>query len=442
MKKALILGAGMVAKPIIDYLLKTGNIFITSATRTVAKAQNILQNRSNTQAVALLVDNDADLEKVIKPADIVISLLPYTYHVKTARICLRYGIPLVTTSYVSPQMKELDGEARAKNIIFLNEIGLDPGIDHMSAMRIIHSVEKRGGKITSFRSYCGGIPAPDSNTNPWGYKFSWSPRGVLMAGRNNARYLQDGKIVEIEGKDLFRNNWKMKIGGMDLETYPNRDSMPYIELYGIKDTRTMFRGTLRYPGWCRTMLQVSQLGMLKENEIAGVKGHTYQEIFQQILGIDQKTDPIEFISRTAGIDKKDDIIKKFEWLGLFSQTVCQLEKTTPIDFLSMVMQEKMQYKSKERDMIILHHEFEAEFQKQNESITSTLIDYGQVGGDSSMSRTVSLPAAIAVRMILEGKIKERGVRIPVDPEIYEPVLNELEELGIVCQEKTKVHKKS
>ena len=442
MKKALILGAGMVAKPIIDYLLKTGDIFVTSATRTVAKAQNILQNRSNTQAVALLVDNDADLEEVIKPADIVISLLPYTYHVKTARICLRYGIPLVTTSYVSPQMKELDSEARAKNIIFLNEIGLDPGIDHMSAMRIIHDVEKRGGKITSFRSYCGGIPAPDSNNNPWGYKFSWSPRGVLMAGRNNAKYLQDGKIIEIEGKDLFKNNWKMKIGGMDLETYPNRDSMPYIELYGIKDTRTMFRGTLRYPGWCRTMLKVSQMGMLKENEITGIKGKSYRQIFQQILGIDQKTDPIDFVSKTAGIGKNDEIIQKFEWLGLFSKNISQLEKTTAIDFLSMVMQEKMQYDPKERDMIVLHHEFEAEFKKQNESITSTLIDYGQVGGDSSMSRTVSLPAAIAVRMILEGKIKERGVRIPVDPEIYEPVLDELEELGIVCQEKTKVHKKS
>src|SRR4030042_5170255 len=211
MKKALFLGAGMVAKPIIDYLLKTGNIFVTSATRTVSKAQHILQNRLNTQAVPLLVDNDSDLEKVIKPADIVISLLPYTYHVKTAKICLRYGIPLVTTSYVSPQMKELDNAARLKNIIFLNEIGLDPGIDHMSAMRIIHNVEKRGGKITSFRSYCGGIPAPDSNNNPWGYKFSWSPRGVLMAGRNNARYLQDGKIIEIEGKDLFRNNWSRQI---------------------------------------------------------------------------------------------------------------------------------------------------------------------------------------------------------------------------------------
>jgi saccharopine dehydrogenase (NADP+, L-glutamate forming) len=441
MKKALILGAGMVAKPIIDYLLKTGNISIICATRTISKAQNILQNRPNTQAVPLLVDNDADLENVIKTANIIISLLPYTYHVKTAKICLKYGIPLVTTSYVSPQMKELNGEARAKNIIFLNEIGLDPGIDHMSAMRIIHDVEKRGGKITSFRSYCGGIPAPDSNNNPWEYKFSWSPRGVLMAGRNNAKFLQDGKIVEIDSKDLFKNNWSMKIGGMDLEYYPNRDSLPYLDLYGIQNTRTMFRGTLRYPGWCRTMLVVSQLGMLKEQEITGVKGLSYREIFRRVLGIDQQTDPKDFITRRADIDQKDEIIGKFEWLGLFSQTIFQQEKITPIDFLSMIMQEKMKYSPTERDMIILHHEFEAEFKKQHESITSTLIDYGQVAGDSSMSRTVSLPAAIAVRMILEGRIKERGVRIPVDPEIYEPVLNELAELGIICKEQTRIHKK-
>lgn len=441
MKKALILGAGMVAKPIIDYLLSSGNIFVINATRTVSKAQLILQNRPHTQAIPLLVDNEADLENVIKSADIVVSLLPYTYHVRTAKICLKYKIPLVTTSYVSPQMRDLDGEARAKNILLLNEIGLDPGIDHMSAMRIINQVQNHQGKITAFRSYCGGIPAPDSNTNPWGYKFSWSPRGVLMAGRNNARYLWEGEIKEIEGKDLFKNNWMMNIGGMALQAYPNRDSLPYIDLYGIKTTRTMFRGTLRYPGWCETMWVVSQIGLLKENEITGVKGKTYREILSLIFGIDPKSDLRDFICQKAGIIRNHEAISKLEWLGLFGDEVCDQEKTTPIDFLSMVMQQKMQYLENERDMIVLHHEFEAEFRDKTESITSTLIDYGIPGGDSAMSRTVSLPAAIAVRLILEGKIREQGVRIPVDPEIYEPVMNELEQLGIICQEKTQIHLK-
>jgi saccharopine dehydrogenase (NADP+, L-glutamate forming) len=438
MKNALILGAGMVAKPMIDYLLDSDEIQVTSATRTVSKAEKIIQGRKNASIVQLMADDDRELEKLVSKSDIVVSLLPYTYHVKIARFCLTHRKHLVTTSYVSREMKDLDKDALHAGILILNEIGLDPGIDHMSAMRVINNVHQRGGKITAFRSYCGGIPAPENNNNPWGYKFSWSPRGVLMAGRNDAKYLKKGDIVQINGKDLFKHNWPIEIAGMQLETYPNRDSLPYIELYGIPEATTMFRGTLRYPGWSHTMAVVSQLNLLKETPVIDGELISYKTIFHKIANLNSGVDIKQHISRLAEGAKKDKIISKFEWLGLFSEKIWERGRITPIDFLSTIMQEKLRYESEELDMIVLYHDFQAEFADRVERITSTLIDKGIVNSDSAMSRTVSLPAAIAVKLIMEGKIAEKGVRIPVDKEIYHPVLDELGRLGIVCEEKTEV----
>jgi saccharopine dehydrogenase (NADP+, L-glutamate forming) len=438
MKNALILGAGMVAKPMIDYLLDSNGIQVTSATRTTTKAEKIIQGRKNASIMQLMADDDRMLEKLISKSDIVISLLPYTYHVKVAQFCLTHRKHLVTTSYVSQEMKALNQDARESGILILNEIGLDPGIDHMSAMRIIDDVHQRGGKITSFRSYCGGIPAPEDNTNPWGYKFSWSPRGVLMAGRNDAKYLKKGEIIQISGKELFKHNWPIEISGLQLETYPNRDSLPYIELYGIPETKTMFRGTLRYPGWSRTMAVVNQLNLLKDSPIKDIKRMSYKSILHKIAILNNGTDIRQYISHLVEGNEKDEIISKFEWLGLFDDKIWETSHTTPIDFLSTIMQEKLRYEAKERDIIVLYHDFQAEFANRVAHITSTLIDKGIVGGDSAMSRTVSLPAAIAVKLILDGKIAEKGVRIPVDKEIYAPVLDELENLGIVCREKTEV----
>lgn len=438
MKKALILGAGMVAKPMIDYLLDSGEIQVTSATRTISKAEKIIHGRKNALIVPLMADDDLELEKLVSRSDIVISLLPYTYHVKVAQFCLAHRKHLVTTSYVSREMQALSKDARETGILILNEVGLDPGIDHMSAMRIIDDVHQRGGKITSFRSYCGGIPAPEDNNNPWGYKFSWSPRGVLMAGRNDAKYLKKGTIVQIKGKNLFKHYWPIEIVGIQLETYPNRDSLPYIELYGIPEATTMFRGTLRYPGWSHTMAVVNQLNLLNETPIIDCEKMSYNILLHKIANLNNNTDIKEYISRLIEGDEKDEILNKLEWLGLFSETIWERDQTTPIDFLSTIMQEKLRYESKERDMIVLYHDFQAEFANRVERITSTLIDKGIANGDSAMSRTVSLPAAIAVKLILEDKILEKGVRIPVDREIYHPVLDELERLGILCKEKTEV----
>ena len=435
MKKVLILGAGLVAKPMVDYLLESGDIEVTLASRTVSKAEKIIAGRANGTALPLKVDNNKELERLIKAAQVVVSLLPYTYHVTVAKLCLVHQKHLVTTSYISQAMDELNREALDKNILILNEIGLDPGIDHMSAMRIIHNVQARKGKIVSFQSYCGGLPAPEANNNPWGYKFSWSPRGVLMAGRNSARFLKDGKVMEIEGHDLFKNHWPIQIEDLSLETYPNRDSLPYIELYGLDGVQTMYRGTLRYPGWSRTMLAISQLGLLDESETFDVKGLSNREVLIKILGLSPAEEPRKQIASRLNITPDDEIIKKLEWLEIFEDIPFDQEAVTAIDFLANLMLKKMQYAEGERDMVVLHHDFVAEFAGRQEHITSTLIDFGKPGGDSSMSRTVSLPAAIAVKLILDGQIQERGVHIPVSPEIYNPVLSELEKLGIVCKEK-------
>ncbi len=434
MKKVLILGAGLVAKPMVDYLLSQ-NFLVILATRTVTKAEKILGNRKNGKAVHLLMQDEVKLDQLISNSDIVVSLLPYTYHVKVAQFCLKHKKSLVTTSYVSHEMQNLDDQAKERGILILNEIGLDPGIDHMSAMRIIEDIHSRNGKIISFRSYCGGIPAPENNDNPWGYKFSWSPKGVLMAGRNNARFLSEGKIVEISGKELFKNHWPITIEDLELETYPNRDSIPYIQRYGIHEAQTMFRGTLRYPGWCQTLSVVSELGLLEETPVTDVKGKTYCEILNRILKVPQGEDPKKYISKKLHLEEKDEILHKFSWLGLFDKEVFPEETTTPIDFLAYLMLKKMQYSQDERDMIVLHHDFVVEFSNQKEHILSTLIETGAIRNKSAMSRTVSLPAAIAVRLILEGAIKEIGVQIPIHPDIYHPVLTELEDMGLIFREK-------
>jgi saccharopine dehydrogenase-like NADP-dependent oxidoreductase len=289
-------------------------------------------------------------------------------------------------------------------------------------MKIIHDVESQGGKVTSFRSYCGGLPAPEANTNPFGYKFSWSPRGVLLAGRNSARYLKDGKEVAVPGPELFTHYWILNVEGLGkFEAYPNRNSLPYIDTYQLRGISTMYRGTLRNLGWCETLKKIADLGLLDDKELANIKGLTYRAWL-----------PEAPLKTTPGT-----IIKNFEWLGLFSDEPIGLEKGSNIDILVNRMQQKMPYQPGERDMIILKHEFIAEYpkEKRQEKIESTLIDFGIPNGDSAMSRTVSLPAAIAAKLILTGKIKALGVQIPVSPEIYKLVLAELETLKIVCKEK-------
>jgi saccharopine dehydrogenase-like NADP-dependent oxidoreductase len=374
-----------------------------------------------------------------------VSLLPWQFHPQVARACLDQGRHMVTTSYVKDEMQALDAEAKARGVVLLNELGVDPGIDHMTAMQVIDRVHADGGEITTFQSYCGGLPAPEANDNPFGYKFSWSPRGVLLAGLNSARYRRGGEIEEVPGDELFDHVWQVPvvIDGVstELEGYPNRDSMPYTQVYGIDPRDTMFRGTLRYPGWCATMKQVARLGWLRTDAMDGIHGLTFADLTAQLAGVEPSGDLSEAVASRLGIDPDGSPIAAMSWLGLFGRDPLPGPKA-PVDILTARMLEKMSYAGGERDMLVLQHTFVAEFADHSERITSTMIDFGIPGGDSSMNRTVGLPAAVGVRFIAEGRFTRPGVVVPVMKEFYEPALEELERLGIQFEEHVQTLKRS
>ena len=436
MKKILLLGAGLVTKPLVRYLLDQPDFEVEVASRTVSKAVKLIDNHPQGKASELNLKNEEGLKDKIFKADLVISMVPYTFHPIVAKYCIDYKKTMVTTSYVSEVMKNLDEEAKKAGILILNEVGLDPGIDHMEAMRIIHEVEEKGGEILSFISYCGGLPAPEANTNPFGYKFSWSPAGVLLAGKNSAQYLKDGQQIFISSQDLFDNYLMINIEGLgEFEGYPNRNSLPYIELYGIKSTKTMLRGTLRNKGWCSTLKKIVDLGLLEEEE-KDWTGLTCKDFLKKLMNDPAEEDIKKALSTHLNIEESSDIIQRFEWLGLLSDEPLPSEKDSPLNILGAKMLEKLQYEEGERDLIILKHQFIASYPgDKKEKITSTLIDFGIPHGDTSMARTVGLPAAISTKLILEGKIEKTGVHIPVTPEIYIPILQELKELDIVFKEK-------
>jgi saccharopine dehydrogenase-like NADP-dependent oxidoreductase len=344
---------------------------------------------------------------------------------------------MITTSYVSKPMQQLDKEAKEAGIIILNEIGLDPGIDHMSAMRIIHRIQDNGGTVTGFRSYCCGLPAPEANTNPFGYKFSWSPRGVLLAMKNEGRYMENGKEIVIPPEELFQKFTTITIEGAgEFEAYPNRDSLDYIDKYGIHTTKTMYRGTLRNIGWCPTWKKMIELGLLDLKERDDVAGLTWAGLLKKLVGCSPDADVKIETAKFLKLKEESDIIKRMQWLGLFSEDPLPLQKGSLLDILCALLVKKLAYEEGERDMIILHHEFEAEYPDKKQKITSTLIDFGIPAGDTSMARTVSLPAAIATKLIMEGKIEFKGVHIPTSPAVYNPVLDELEQYNIKFREKT------
>ena len=438
-KNVLVLGAGLVSRPMIRYLLEKTDFTVTMASRTVSKAEKIIDNHPDGKALELNVKDEKLLEKLVSKSDLTVSLLPYTYHVKVAKLCIKYKIPMVTTSYVSDEMRALDADAKEAGIIILNESGLDPGIDHMSAMRVIHDIQEKGGKVTSFKSSTGALPSHEANTNPFGYKFSWAPRGVLLASKNASKWLEDGKIRQYPGEQLFENYYIQDVEGVgSFENYPNRNSVPYKDVYGLSDAKTVYRGTFRMTGWCETMRKIVALGWLNEKPIQGFKGKTYADLTRHLIGAKPDDELEKATAEFLNLETYSTVVKRLKWLGLFSDKKLPENKDNPLDYMNVLTLEKMSLGEKERDMIVMHHEFIAEYSSKKEYVTSTLVDYGIPSGDSAIARTVALPAAIAVKMILDKKIDMTGVHIPVSPNIYNPILDDLEKLGIKFEEKVKV----
>jgi len=428
----------MVSRPMIRYFFEKTDYKVTMASRTVSKAKTIIDNHPNGKAVELDVKNDNLLDKLVSDTDLVVSLLPYTYHVKVANICIKHKIPMVTTSYVSKDMKALDQKAKDAGILILNECGLDPGIDHMSAMKIVHKIEQDGEKVISFKSTTGALPSHEANNNPFGYKFSWSPKGVLLASRNPAKWLEDGKIVDIPGEKLFENYYLQDIEGIGtFENYPNRNSVMYKDIYGLKDAETVYRGTFRMTGWCETLKAISSLGWLNDKPIENFDGKTYGDLTRKLIDV-RKSENLEYATaKYLNVKPFSSVIKRLKWLGLFSDILLPMDKNNPLDYLNVLTLKKMPLNENERDMVIMHHEFISEKNSKKEYITSTLINYGIPSKDTAVARTVAFPASIAVKLILGGKLKLTGVHIPVIPEIYNPILDELENMDIKFKETSK-----
>lgn len=430
MKKVLILGAGMVVRPIVTYLLEKG-FLVTVATRTKSKAETMIGGHSNGTAVAWTVDDEATLGQMISTHDLTVSLLPWTFHLIVAKQCIAHKKNMVTTSYVKPEMKALDQQAKAAGIIILNELGLDPGIDHMSAMRIIDHVHEKGGKIEEFYSICGALPAPEAANNPLRYKFSWSPKGVVMAGNNDGKYLRHNKLVDVPTQDLFKNPFRVdfpEVGPLDI--YPNRDSLPYIDLYGIPETTTMMRGTFRHPGWCESIDTIKALGLITSDE-HDFTGMTYAEMLAHLIGADNATDIREKVAQKLHLSTDAYPLDSLAWLGLFDDSPMGREKTSAFEITSDLMIEKMELQPHERDMVVMQHVFRASYlDGKEEVIKSSMLDFGTLATDTAVARTVALPAAIGVEMILKGEITETGVHIPVLPGIYHPILDRLEDMNI------------
>lgn len=431
MKQVLVLGAGLVARPLVRYLLNEPEFQVTVATRTVSKAEQLIDGHPRGFAQALDVQDEAALRAAISPADIVISLVPWIHHMKVANLCVELGRNMVTTSYVKPEMQALDEAVREKGLLFLNEIGVDPGIDHMAAMSVINRVKAEGGAVTSFLSYCGGLPAHRDNNNPLGYKFSWSPVGVMLAAKNNGRYLRDGETVNVAPEQLFEHYWLLDVpGGGTFEAYVNRDALPYLDVYGIPDAKSMYRGTLRNIGHCESWNYFKKLGLLDQERNFDFRVMSPRQVMAAL--VDSNGDNlVEDIARYLDVPKHSVTIKKMQWLGLFDTALLPLQEGSVFDMFAHILEHKLVYAEHEVDLLVQHHEFIAEYPGgTKKKITSTMVDTGIPDGDSSMARTVSLPAAIATKLILKGEIALTGVHIPVLPDVYEPVLRELDTMDI------------
>jgi saccharopine dehydrogenase (NADP+, L-glutamate forming) len=430
MKKILVLGAGLVAKPLIRHLLSK-EYQVTIASNTPDRALEMVDGHPNGNVIEWDVKDEETLSELVAQNDLTVSLLPYLFHVIVARQCVKHCKNMVTTSYVKPEMQDLDSAAKVANIIILNEAGLDPGIDHMSAMRIIDHIHDKGGKVEEFYSICGALPALEAADNPLKYKFSWSPKGVVLAGNNDARYLKDGKEVSIPTKDLFKNPIRVTIPSIGpLDIYPNRDSISYIDVYGIQEVKTIYRGTFRFPGWCETLDAIKQLNLISQDKI-DMTGLTFAGLVAKLVGTKDEKQIKSGVAKVLGIRENAYALEAMEWLGLFDHSPMNRGIDSPFEVTSDLMISKMELGQKERDMVVMQHTFLASYPDgSKEVIRSRMLDFGTPATDTSIARTVALPAAIAVEMILEGKIKEKGVFRPVLPGIYNPILTALEGLGI------------
>lgn len=441
MKKILVIGSGRSTSSLIQYLLfnaEQENWFVTIADQSKDLAMRAANNHDRAKAIAFDVNNDEERNRLVDESDLIISMLPAHMHVSVARDCVKYKKHMVTASYVSKEMKALDNEAKAAGIVMMNEIGVDPGIDHLSAMRVIDNIRKEGGRLEAFETFTGGLIAPESDNNPWNYKFTWNPRNVVLAGQGTVKFIQNGKYKFIPYHKLFRRTEIIDIEGYGkFEGYANRDSLQYREVYGLKDIPTMYRGTLRKPGFCRAWDAFVQLGATDDSYVMeGTEEMTHRDFINSFLAYNV-TDSVELkFKHYLNIRQDDvDLFEKFEWLGIFEDTIIGLKDLTPAQILQHILEKKLSLDPNDKDMIVMWHRFLYEINGEFKEIHSSMVVKGDDQIYTAMAKTVGLPVAIATKMILNGTITTPGVHIPIQKEIYDPILDELENYGIHFNEK-------
>ncbi|PCH72335.1 MAG: saccharopine dehydrogenase [Flavobacteriaceae bacterium] len=442
MRNILVIGAGRSASSLISYLLNKSvaeNLQITIADISIELAKNKINKHPNGRAISLDVSDTSQRETAIKEADIVISMLPAHLHLSVAKDCLTFGKNLVTASYISKEMKALHTQVKAKGLTFMNEIGLDPGIDHMSAMQLIDRIRDNGGKLLLFESFCGGLVAPESDDNLWNYKFTWNPRNVVLAGQGGAaKFIQEGKYKYIPYQRLFRRTEILKIDGYGkFEGYANRDSLKYREIYGLEDILTMYRGTMRRVGFSKAWNIFVILGMTDDSyTIEDSENMSYRDFTNSFLAYNQ-SDSVELkLRHYLKIDQDDIIWEKLLELDIFNPyKKVVLKNATPAKILEKILKDKWTLQEDDKDMIVMQHLLGYEKDGKQHQIISSMVCMGEDQTYTAMAKTVGLPVAIATLKILNGEISDPGVQMPINKNVYEPILKELENYGINFTEK-------
>jgi saccharopine dehydrogenase-like NADP-dependent oxidoreductase len=441
MRNILIIGAGRSASSLIQYLLDKSvveNLHLTIGDISLDLAKRKTNSHRNATAIALDIFDENQRKNQIQKADIVISMLPAHMHIEVAKDCIFYKKHLVTASYISDAMQSLDAAAKENNLVFMNEIGLDPGIDHMSAMKIIDEIRDKGGKMILFESFCGGLVAPESDTNLWNYKFTWAPRNVVLAGQGGAaKFIQEGTYKYIPYQKVFSRTEFMEVEGYGrFEAYANRDSLKYKSVYGLDDILTLYRGTLRRVGFSKAWNMFVQLGMTDDSYIMDdSETMNYRQFTNSFLPY-HPTDSVEIKLRlNLKIDQDDVMWDKLVELDLFNPNkIVGLKNATPAQILEKILCDSWTLQHDDKDMIVMYHKFGYEINGQKKQIDSKMVCVGEDQTYTAMAKTVGLPVAIATLQILNGKITTPGVQLPITKEVYLPILAELETLGVVFKE--------
>ncbi len=435
MKTVLILGAGLSSNALINYFTEHAeemNIHVRVGDISLETAQSKTKGSKNSSAFEFDVFNENQRLSEINAAGIVISMLPAAMHPLVARSCVDLKRNMVTASYISQEIKDMDEEARAKGVVIMNECGVDPGIDHMSAMQMIHRIQARGLKLLAFESSTGGLVAPGYENNPWKYKFTWNPRNVVLAGKDGARFMHNGKFKYIPYQKLFQRIETIKVPGLgEFEVYGNRDSLMYRETYGLRYLETMFRGTIRRPGFCEAWDTFVQLGATDDSYIMeNTDEMTHREFINSFMAYRVDIPVEEKLALYLNIDRNSKMMERLRWLGIFEDTKIGITGLSPAKILQKILEEKWGLDPEDKDMILMQHQFDYQENGSRKKIYSTLSYIGSDRQNTAMAATVGLPVAITARLILEKKIKLTGVHLPILKEVYDPVLKELENYGI------------